>query len=44
MNSQGQNAPPHQSLDAVLNESSMPWSGNMSPGKMDIDFDQDLLK
>ncbi|GAA5804849.1 hypothetical protein HPULCUR_010357 [Helicostylum pulchrum] len=30
MNSQ-QN-PNHQSLDAVLNESSMPWSGNMSPG------------
>ncbi|KAL9559043.1 hypothetical protein MBANPS3_000606 [Mucor bainieri] len=23
--------PPHQSLDAVLNENSMPWSGAMSP-------------
>lgn len=25
--------PPPQSLDAVLNENSMPWSGVMSPGK-----------
>ena len=26
--------PPPQSLDAVLNENSMPWSGTMSPGNI----------
>ncbi|KAG2235782.1 hypothetical protein INT48_001008 [Thamnidium elegans] len=41
MNSQ-QN-PNHQSLDAVLNESSMPWSGNMSPVASPFESDRSRM-